>query len=273
MKKLLCLLTLWMINLCALEEKLITVVIPSYNNKLWCITNLVSIVGQRYKNYQVIYLDDASQDGTSQMVQEFIELSLRKKQFTYIKNEKRLGALHNIYRAVHMLNDDNIVLVVDGDDWLAHDRVFQRINEIYEDPDVWMTYGQYKIFPGSKTGYTAQIPGYIHENNIYRQEKWMSSHLRTFYAGLFKKIKRDDLMEDGDFYQVTGDQAFMFPLIEMAGIHSAYIDEILYCYNLINPLNDIRQYPDIQLHKERDIRRKTKYRPLKNRYEFIEAQK
>ena len=45
-----------------IPEKPFVVVIPSYNNTKYCEQNLLSVLGQEYTNFRVIYLEDASTD-------------------------------------------------------------------------------------------------------------------------------------------------------------------------------------------------------------------
>jgi hypothetical protein len=66
------------------------------------------------------------------------------------------------------------------------------------------------------------------------------SHIRTWRAFLWRKIKEEDLKdENGEYWKVTGDLAFMFPMLEMSGEkHYRFIEDIMYVYNEQNPLND-----------------------------------
>ena len=59
---------------------------------------------------------------------------------------------------------------------------------------------------------------------MFRDYVHMPTHLRTFYAWLFKKINLEDLLLDGEFFKMTGDQAILYPMIEMAGErHALYL--------------------------------------------------
>jgi len=55
------------------------------------------------------------------------------------------------------------------------------------------------------------------------------------------------------------DLSFMFPMLEMSGPKSQYIKDVLYIYNLGNPLNDHKVDNQYQLALERQIRAKEKY--------------
>ncbi len=245
-------------------ERYLVVVIPSYNNERWCKENLESVFVQKYSNYHVIYIDDCSSDATLARVKDIIQKAGKQDKVTIVANTERKGALYNLYTAIHSCDDHAIVLTLDGDDWFKSADVLQTINRAYSDPHVWLTYGQFEVFPGNALGQCRPMPEYFITSKSYRQQPWITSHLRTFYAGLFKKIHKEDLLddEDGKFYQVTWDQAFMFPMLEMANGNIRFIDKIVYVYNQVNPLNDFKQHLRKQLLCERIIRRKPAYQPL-----------
>jgi len=224
----------------SIAEKPIIVVIPSYNNSKWYEQNMYSVLHQNYSNYHIIYIDDCSSDDTYQLIKEYVEQQGCQNKVTLLRNPDRCGAMANIYVAVHACKDDYIMVLVDGDDWLIHGNVLSCVNRAYAQNDVWMTYGQFLFYPENRMGECKQIPEEIIQQNLFREYDWCSSHLRTFYAGLFKQIKMQDLMYNGKFFDVTWDRAFMYPMLEMAGQHSAFIPEILYAYNCDNPSNDFK---------------------------------
>ena len=155
---------------------------------------------------------------------------------------------------------DAIIVLVDGDDFLAHPQVLTRLNAIYQDPDVWVTWGQFTRFPQDSEGFCAPIPSEIVSANAFRDYPFVSSHLRTFYAGLYQRIRPVDLQDSaGQFFTTAGDVAQMWALHEMAGPHGRFVDEVLYQYNRENPLNDDKLDRGGQVRTEREIRRKARY--------------
>ncbi len=215
--------------------KRFAVVTASFNNVKYVQKYLDSIACQTYKNFRVVYYDDCSDDGMSDYIQAYLENNSElKSKFRLVKNKINVGAHENIYRAVHSLDDDEIVLIVDGDDWLAGDDVLEYLNKVYLDSSVWITYGRFMTYPGGKSGNSEFLPKDIISKNKIRSYKWVTSHLRTFYAWLYKRIKIEDLIFDGKFVRVCGDVAIMFPMLEMSGFHSKFINKILYVYNTDN---------------------------------------
>lgn len=223
-----------------LIEKPFVILIPSYNNSAYCERNLRSVLEQNYDNYRIIYIDDCSKDDTYEKVRQILQNSPQKSPITLIRNEKNQGALYNLYQAIQECEDHEIIVTVDGDDFLAHDGVLKKLNQMYANPDVWMTYGNFLDYPtySQKPVICKKIPKKVIQKNSYRKEAWVSSHLRTFYAGLFKAIKLEDLLYQGRFLPMAWDLGFMMPMLEMSGKRTVFIRDILYLYNRSNPLND-----------------------------------
>jgi glycosyltransferase involved in cell wall biosynthesis len=246
-----------------LYERPLVVVVPSYKNEAWCIKNLESIFSQKYNNFRVILIiDDARQDATLSRVQEYLKEHDLENKVTIIANQARRGALANHIEAVAHCKDWEIVVQLDGDDWFAHDLVLARINTAYADPQVWLTYGQHEVYPKGKKGQCRAVPKNVLKLAAYREYAWITSALRTFYAGLFKQIKLEDFIDNGAFFATSCDFAFMIPMLEMAQGRIQFIDEILYIYNCETPLNDYKKNLQQQLHNEYIIRSRPKYKPL-----------
>ena len=215
------------------------VIIPSYNNEQWVEKNLKSVLSQDYSNYRIIYVNDKSEDQTLNKLYQILLESQAPIDFRIISNTHRKGALANWYNAIHSCNDNEIVVSLDGDDWLANDQVLKKLNEVYSGAKpIWLTYGSFLYFPAGYVADLIAIPEEVIKNNGFRRFRHVQSHLRTFYAGLFKKIKIEDLMYNGEFFAMTCDWATMFPMIEMAGERHAFITDVLYVYNRLNAIND-----------------------------------
>jgi glycosyltransferase involved in cell wall biosynthesis len=250
-----------------LQEKPMAIVITSYNNKDWYQKNLDSVFSQNYHNYRVIYLDDVSPDGTGDLVKEYVRQKGQENRFTLIKNKERVGSLANHYRGIWLCDKDEIVVDLDGDDWFPHNDVLPYLNKVYADPDVWVTYGQFVRYPDNTIGFAHQIPEKIIENNAFRSHGGAFTHLRTFYAGLFQKIKTEDFMYKGKFATHAVDMGYVLPICEMAGKHIKFIPDVLYVYNRSNPINEDKVNARLQKETDEFMRSKEKYQPLKSKDE------
>ena len=145
---------------------------------------------------------------------------LDKSKLLLINNKVQLGSgIANIYNTVHNRIDDHTVVVcVDGDDYLSFPGVLERLEKEYADPDVWMTYGRFVVYPAGE--FWSLCWGYDDEvirTRSFRQDHNVPSHIKTFRAKLFKQIKKEDLIdpETGTFYTKAWDMAMLFPMLEM----------------------------------------------------------
>ena len=243
--------------------KKIVVIVPSYKNEAWCIKNMSSVLSQNYDNFRVIYMDDCSPDNTFSLVGGLVNKHNASDKVQLIKNEVRLGAMENLYNMIHPCEDDEIVVTLDGDDWFAHHDVLSKIGSVYDSGDVWMTYGSYQDYPGMTRGCCKPYEQNVIDSNLFRKVPWRASHLRTFYSGLFKKIKKEDFYDpQGKFLDMAWDLSFMLPMLEMSGMKCKYVNDILYLYNNENPISDYRVNVNRQGMLDRYIRSKPRYSKL-----------
>ena len=238
------------------------IVIPSYNNQEYCERNLNSVFSQSYDHFRVIYVDDDSPDGTGNAVKEYIRKNHLEDRVTLVQNERRIGPLANMYQAIWMCAPDEIVVNLDGDDWFAHRNVLAILDDVYQSGDIWLTYGQFVYYPSYQVGFAEGIPRDIIERNAFRSFTRGTTALRTFYAGLFHQIKKEDLFENGDFFVAGWDLAMMFPMLEMAGTHSRFVPDVSYVYNIDTPINDFKVRGDEQARIDRLLRAKEPYSPI-----------
>lgn len=213
-------------------------------------------MGQKYKNFKCYITDDLSTDNSVKKVENIIKGDDR---FILIKNTEKLfqpGNYDQVIRGDYNIQDNDIIVEVDGDDWLPDSKVLERVASLYENEDVWIANGRFRYVGGS-IGFAAP-PKNI--NNI-RNETFTASHLRTWRAFLWRKIKVEDLKdENGNYWEVAGDLAFMYPMIEMAGEkHYRFMEDVNYIYNSENPLNDHKVNMDSVNKIVTKIRNKPKY--------------
>jgi len=150
------------------------------------------------------------------LIDNEVESIVLKVRNLNVKPLKSLEKLHHFHEVILQLEDSDIVVVIDGGDELAHDAVLQEVKELYIDERVWLTYGGYLKYPSFERGSCFQID-FIdllqRKVRLYEIEKL---HLKTFYAGLFKKIDIKDLQFRGSFFKEAIDSAMMLPMLEMA---------------------------------------------------------
>lgn len=248
---------------CSLQAVQFTIITPTYNNEKYCLRNIQSILEQTYEAWHMIIINDCSTDATSKLIHNAVQHSHLEHKITIVDNPKRKGALRNLYEIIHKCPDEHVILTLDGDDWLATPNALARIAQTYADGTTWLTYGQFMHHPSEILGFCKPFPKEIIRQKQFRSYNWVSSHPRTFYAWLFKKIKLKDLLYQHKFFPMAWDLAIMLPMLEMASNgHITCIEDVLYMYNEENPINDHKKNAVLQRYLGNFIAGKPKYPTL-----------
>lgn len=236
------------------------IVTTLYNAENYISKCIESIKSQTFKNFTCYITDDLSTDDSVETARKAIGGDTR---FVLLKNRTKMyqpGNYDYVIRYNDTIDDHDVVVELDGDDWFPDKHVLQRVNDTYENDDVWVANGSF-VYSDGRAGFAAkqQIT-----NNL-RGAAMTCSHLRTWRAGLWRKIVRRDLKDEhGIYWSVSGDLSFMYPMLEMAGdSHYVFMEDINYVYNEESPLNDhkvnIRKVVDLA----QKIRSMTPYVPIK----------
>lgn len=212
------------------------ILVGFYNAEKYIERCLYSILGQSFKDFKCYITHDMSTDNSIQIVKKIINGDNR---FVLIDEyEKKLyqaGNFDKVLRYNTEIEDDDFVIEVDGDDWLPDSNVFERIDKIYRNPNVWIANGSFKYSNG-QNGFASPQKNF---DNL-RSQRFTASHIRTWRVFLWRNILESDLKdENGDYWQWSGDLCFMFPMLEMAGDeHYRFMYETNYIYNETNPINE-----------------------------------
>lgn len=196
-----------------------------------------SLAGQDFDNFIMLFLDDASSDASADC------LPSQNDRVRCFRNRLRMGASHNLhYLLTHHCEPEDIVVCLDGDDWLACPDALSQVDACYNLHDCWVMYGQFRYVNGRR-GFSE--PFASADDFATAREYWRTSHIRTFRAGLFHRISDQDpeyccLKGDGgQWLEFAHDTALMFPLLEIAGFNRVRFNEsVLYVYNDQNPLSE-----------------------------------
>lgn len=239
------------------------IVVPSFNSVDYLPKTLASIEMQTYKDYTVGVIDDGS---TIPKQREIILEFCNRNGWSHFFHDQNYGALYGMVHAIPKMGckDEDVIVILDGDDWLAHEKVLNKLDEVYSSGNVQITWGQNEIFPMRGTmamHYAQPIPDLVVEQRLYRQIPFVFWHLSTFKYLLWRHIKDEDLRdEDGSYFRIMKDKATIYPMLELAGTKIRFIDEVLCIYNVDNPLNDFdNTIPEEHERVDRLIRGKPKY--------------
>lgn len=231
-----------------------------YNAEDYIEKCLTTIKHQTYQDFKCYITHDMSTDKSVQLIKDFIDSDDRFILFDdYEKKLYQTGNFDTTIRHNLKIDDNEVCVEVDGDDWLYDSQVFERINEVYKNQDIWIANGSF-IYSSGARGFAKKQEDF---DNL-RTGRFTASHIRTWRAFLWRAIKEEDLRdENGDYWQWSGDVCFMFPMLEMAGPeHYHFMTDINYVYNEGNPLNEHKLDMKMVTEHATKIRQLPKYNRL-----------
>jgi glycosyltransferase involved in cell wall biosynthesis len=220
-----------------------------WNCKDFIKRHMKSIEIQSYTNFRHIVINDASTDDTQLELNKYVNNS-KTLIFSNVNNWKWVSNAVT-YLTPQIQNEEEVIVLVDLDDWLAHPYVLEKLNQIYTNEKVWLTFGQYKPSIPYYSGHRGEWQDKVIKERTFRKAQFTFSALRTFKAFLWLNIKDQDLRDqNGNYPMYSYDQAIMYPMLEMCPYNKIrFINEILYIYNLNTPNNDekLHRYEQILL--------------------------
>lgn len=236
-------------------------IVAAYNAQEYIAKCIESMKMQTYTNWTCAITDDCSTDFTHDIILENTQCD---KRFMVFRHPYRSYALASQLTGVYNVctNDEDIIIILDGDDWLYDKHVLSYLNSVYEDNNTWATYGQY-ITPAGDVG------GCRDDWRLFQRAQYEQryiSHLRSYKYWLFKKIDQEDLKTStGDFFKACADMSVFYPICEMAGQHLKFIPRILYVYNNTSPINLFKINTQDQINNNFFLHTKCIYPIIKNK--------
>jgi glycosyltransferase involved in cell wall biosynthesis len=242
------------------------VIVAMYNMEPWIAENIRMLQSQTYKNFHCLIGDDLSTDNSFKVASAAVGSDPR---FEIVRHQVKKFSLGNIAALIEHANpaDNDVLILVDGDDLLAHDRVLEKLAAVYAANNCLMTYGSYSETGLSVAPKYGPYPEWVKRLNCYRLVRWRASHLKTFKYVLWKhipgqyfsidsselkrarrralitgcfrtwmhwnQIERASLLSPCERYtRRCSDKAITYSLLELAGGRDSFIPDVLYHYRV-----------------------------------------
>jgi glycosyltransferase involved in cell wall biosynthesis len=248
------------------------ILIGSYNNEQWVEQNLKSILSQTHGNFKVIYYNACSEDKTGEIVLEYAKIDRRIEYFTSPERHRKTWFFEQTIKN-KWIEDSDIVVVLDGDDFFANEEVLNYMNEVYNQSSCWVTYGGMIVWNGGESTQEAfpqnsEPPYEVKRDKLYRQDMWRYSHMRTCRGFLWNRLNTKDLISthDGE-YMTLDDLSTVYGLLEMSPADKIFrVPETIYIWNN-SKANESRGCAENKVNNigaiyENEIRNRPKYKEL-----------
>lgn len=256
----------------------VQLVVPSRNAPRGLESCLASVAGQRDVELRVCVVDDASEHNHTAVARRWCDVH----GWQLIRNEHRQGPLYSRIAGFDVLGpcDDDVAVILDGDDRFTHDTALAAIASAHDDA-TWMTSGGVRAealvddprrvarardvndaICSSRAGFRA------HREEImatagYRDIPWCFWLPLSFRARLLRAVdRRDFITTRGTWYMTCTDLALAYPLVELCGGRVALLDDVHAVYHIHEANEDTERSELYRGLMANLIRSKDRYRPL-----------
>lgn len=118
------------------KEYKVGIIVPNFNYEHTIPKCLDSIVTQKYKNWEIIFVDDCSTDNSVKIAKEYQTKYPDKIKIVQLKQKRYNGGARN-EGYLHLSEDVDYVFYIDSDDWFYDENSLQKINDrLQSQPDV-----------------------------------------------------------------------------------------------------------------------------------------
>ncbi len=216
-----------------LTEKTFVFVLHVNNDDPLLEQNIQSIFNQKYDHYKIILLCSENHIEHLQKIKQLAAKENKIHLITFMKSGEKIVTLDTFCRAIQSCGDDEIIIQLDSNDWLAHEHVLTRLNETHSSsPEVWLTYSQYLEYPSYRKGDEEPYLKRMLRNRNSCNIPYLSAHFKTYYAGLFKQIKPDLKETFNRPLEQESLELYILPMVEVSKNHIRFIDDVLYIHNI-----------------------------------------
>lgn len=157
-----------------MSSRLLSVIIPNYNNELTIKNTIDSILNSTYKDIEIIIIDDCSTDKSVEIIKNLYENNPFVKLYINDKNE---GTFYGRNKGI-LLSNGYYIANVDGDDMIHPDKLSFEITELEKE-----NRGGFKYW-----GYGTNFTRLYYEgrpDNIVKRSEIKNKVLFTCYRRLF----------------------------------------------------------------------------------------
>lgn len=193
----------------------ISVIIPVYNTEAYLPRCIESVIGQTYRDWELLLVDDGSTDGSGDICDR------------YAKQDGRIKVMHNRNQGPAVSRENGIknskgglIMFADSDDWLDKD-MLRIMKEEMEASGAGMICCLYQDV---RENGKVMHPYAFREERIecmnVRECMYQIHHTRYLTGALWGKLYRRELFQDIDFCRdvtIGEDYSMIIQLVEKAG--------------------------------------------------------
>jgi glycosyltransferase involved in cell wall biosynthesis len=215
------------------------VVVPFWNCEDLLERCLASLGAQTHPA-TVVLIDDASAAPARELARSWCERAEGRVYLVRSENGGPAAARHDGLRWVleHAGSERDVVVLLDGDDELAHAQALSTIAAVYAaDPRIELTLGGHRRSSG-KSIYRRRYRAWHFELRLARAAPWRARHPRTFRVGRLRRVWSQIHWRwpNGSWIRSGTDVLLILPMLATLRWHElVQLEEVLYIYNDVRP--------------------------------------
>jgi glycosyltransferase involved in cell wall biosynthesis len=151
----------------------VSVIIPTYNRSLYLQKVIESILNQKYKDYEMVIVDNASTDGTENMVNSFDDKRIR-----YFRNVANVGMTNN-YNLALGYSTGEYICVFSDDDIMHENNLQQKVKVLDNYSNVSLVHSNVRVIDGG-----GNVNSSIHWAVHYYEDWWKVHYKNNMFNGL-----------------------------------------------------------------------------------------
>jgi len=178
------------------NSKKISVIVPTYNRKLQLGECLLSILCQTIQNFEVIIVDDCSNDGTESYVKENFD----DERIFYYQNLVNSGAGASRRLGYTKATGDYIIFC-DDDDYFLDETYFANVLEIFEDLNISVICANSLVKYEKENKYDISllnIESFLSTKEYLNQFQYQYMKPNSTFTAVFRKT----ILEQGKFLEM-----------------------------------------------------------------------
>lgn len=207
-----------------MNQPLVSVCIPAYNNAGYIKDTIESILGQTYQNIELIIVDDNSKDDTLKIVQ-----SIEDKRVKVYHNDENLGMVGNWNKCLSLATGDYIKLIC-ADDMVDQNAIEIEAKAMMENPTANLVESDTRLVDinGKKTGAFHRY----HKSGLVNGKKVAKASLifQNFFGAPVNNLIRRTALENVGYF----DTSFTYILDFDMWIRLACSGDVFIIHQLLN---------------------------------------
>ena len=214
-----------------------------YNSSKFLEDCILSIVKQKFKDWEIIFVDDKSKDNSLQILNKLVKKYDIENKCKILKHKKNFGYGKTLKDAIDNSQGD-LITIIDSDDALARDDALSICVKVHDQhPEISMSYSNYIIcdrnLKQEKNIRSSTIkPG----QGLLTKEKYYGNSLKISHLKVFKKSMYDITEGLDSSLLKSVDKDLVLKLEEIAPFY--HIKKFLYLYRK-NPDGISKKFKDM----------------------------